>query len=203
MRELEGLVALVLAAVALAAVARRVGAPYPVFLALGGALLAFLPGAPVVHRPSRARAGALRRPGAARRGLRRVAAGSQGQLGAGHRPGRLRGRPDDHRRCRGRPRAGARDAMGAGDCARRHRRAARRRGRNRRAPPAATAASHPDHPRRREPAERRQRAADLPPRRRRRCRRTAFPSARWRRRSCSRWPAAWSSVRRSPGSSCG
>ncbi len=30
----------------LAALARRVGAPYPVFLALGGALLAFLPGAP-------------------------------------------------------------------------------------------------------------------------------------------------------------
>ena len=46
MRELEGLLALVLAAVILAALARRVGAPYPVFLALGGALLAFLPGAP-------------------------------------------------------------------------------------------------------------------------------------------------------------
>src|SRR4029453_6323898 len=46
MRELEGLLALVLAAVALAALARRVGAPYPVFLALGGAFLAFLPGAP-------------------------------------------------------------------------------------------------------------------------------------------------------------
>src|SRR6476659_7512127 len=46
MRELEGLLALVLAAVILAAVARRVGAPYPVFLALGGALLALLPGTP-------------------------------------------------------------------------------------------------------------------------------------------------------------
>ena len=46
MRELESLMALVLAAVILAAAARRVGAPYPVFLALGGALLAFLPGAP-------------------------------------------------------------------------------------------------------------------------------------------------------------
>ena len=46
MRELEGLLSLVVAAVILAAVARRVGAPYPVFLALGGALLAFLPGAP-------------------------------------------------------------------------------------------------------------------------------------------------------------
>jgi len=46
MRELETLLILVLAAVILAALARRVGAPYPVFLALGGALLAFLPGAP-------------------------------------------------------------------------------------------------------------------------------------------------------------
>ncbi len=46
MRQLEGIVALVLAAVALAAVARRVGAPYPVFLALGGVFLAFLPGEP-------------------------------------------------------------------------------------------------------------------------------------------------------------
>jgi CPA1 family monovalent cation:H+ antiporter len=42
----EGIVALLLAAVILAGVARRVGAPYPVFLALGGAALAFLPGAP-------------------------------------------------------------------------------------------------------------------------------------------------------------
>ena len=43
MRELEALIGLVLAAVALAAAARRVGAPYPVFLAVGGALLAFVP----------------------------------------------------------------------------------------------------------------------------------------------------------------
>ncbi len=46
MRELEQLLALFLAAVILAAAARRLGAPYPVFLALGGALLAFVPGAP-------------------------------------------------------------------------------------------------------------------------------------------------------------
>ena len=37
---------LFVAAVALAAAARRVGAPYPVFLAIGGALLAFFPDAP-------------------------------------------------------------------------------------------------------------------------------------------------------------
>jgi Na+/H+ antiporter len=46
MRELEVLVGLILAAVMLAGAARRVGAPYPVFLALGGAILAFIPGAP-------------------------------------------------------------------------------------------------------------------------------------------------------------
>jgi Na+/H+ antiporter len=46
MRELEVLIGFALAATILAAVARRVGAPYPVFLALGGAILAFVPGAP-------------------------------------------------------------------------------------------------------------------------------------------------------------
>jgi Na+/H+ antiporter len=46
MEEFETLVGLVLAAVLLAAAARRVGAPYPVFLAIGGALLALLPGGP-------------------------------------------------------------------------------------------------------------------------------------------------------------
>lgn len=51
MRELEVLLALILAAVVLAGLARRVGAPYPVFLALGGALLAFVPGAPTFTLP--------------------------------------------------------------------------------------------------------------------------------------------------------
>ena len=46
MGEFEQLLVLFIAAVILAAAARRVGAPYPVFLALGGVLLAFLPGAP-------------------------------------------------------------------------------------------------------------------------------------------------------------
>jgi NhaP-type Na+/H+ or K+/H+ antiporter len=46
MQDLEQLLLLFIAAVLLAAAARRVGAPYPVFLAIGGALLAFLPGAP-------------------------------------------------------------------------------------------------------------------------------------------------------------
>ena len=40
------LLGVLLVAVLLAALARRVGAPYPAFLALGGAALAFLPGAP-------------------------------------------------------------------------------------------------------------------------------------------------------------
>ena len=51
MRELEVLVGLILAATGLAAVARRIGAPYPVFLAIGGAILAFVPGAPTLTVP--------------------------------------------------------------------------------------------------------------------------------------------------------
>jgi CPA1 family monovalent cation:H+ antiporter len=43
MKELEQILVLFVAAVMLAGAARRVGAPYPVFLALGGALLALLP----------------------------------------------------------------------------------------------------------------------------------------------------------------
>ena len=43
----ESLLLLLFAAVLLAAAARRIGAPYPAFLALGGAVLAFLP-----HRPT-------------------------------------------------------------------------------------------------------------------------------------------------------
>lgn len=46
MGELEEVLVLFVAAVALAGAARRVGAPYPVFLAVGGVLLAFFPFAP-------------------------------------------------------------------------------------------------------------------------------------------------------------
>src|SRR3954453_15546969 len=53
MHDLEELLALFVAAVILAAAARRVGAPYPVFLALSGALLAFVPGAPSITIPPR------------------------------------------------------------------------------------------------------------------------------------------------------
>ena len=51
-QELEQILALFVAAVALAAAARRVGAPYPVFLAIGGTLLAFIPGAPNPSLPA-------------------------------------------------------------------------------------------------------------------------------------------------------
>src|SRR5258706_7722421 len=51
MRELETLLSMILAAVLLAGLARRVGAPYPVFLALGGVFLAFLPGTPSFTLP--------------------------------------------------------------------------------------------------------------------------------------------------------
>ncbi|MES3000522.1 MAG: Na+/H+ antiporter [Pseudomonadota bacterium] len=51
MQQLEHILALFAAAVVLAAAARRAGAPYPVFLAVGGALLAFIPGAPSPSLP--------------------------------------------------------------------------------------------------------------------------------------------------------
>src|SRR4029079_4432050 len=46
MQEFEQVLLIFFIAVLLAAAARRVGAPYPAFLALGGALLAFVPGVP-------------------------------------------------------------------------------------------------------------------------------------------------------------
>src|SRR5262245_12740150 len=51
MREFEALIGVLLAALVLAAAARKVGAPYPAFLALGGAILAFVPGAPAFTIP--------------------------------------------------------------------------------------------------------------------------------------------------------
>jgi CPA1 family monovalent cation:H+ antiporter len=51
MPELEQLLVLCVAAVILAGAARRVGAPYPVFLALGGAVLAFFPVLPSFTLP--------------------------------------------------------------------------------------------------------------------------------------------------------
>ena len=51
MRELEQVLGLFVAAVILAAAARRVGTPYPVFLAIGGALLAFVPIGPPFTLP--------------------------------------------------------------------------------------------------------------------------------------------------------
>src|SRR5947199_9763966 len=51
MQELEQILAVFVVAVLLAAAARRVGAPYPAFLALGGALLAFVPGVPSLQFP--------------------------------------------------------------------------------------------------------------------------------------------------------
>ena len=48
MNEFVALLGLLLAAVILAALARQVGVPYPVFLAVGGGCLAFVPGAPAL-----------------------------------------------------------------------------------------------------------------------------------------------------------
>src|ERR1043166_271441 len=52
MGELEQVLAIFATAVMLAAAARKVGAPYPTFLAIGGALLAFVPGVPSPTLPA-------------------------------------------------------------------------------------------------------------------------------------------------------
>ncbi|HZP86797.1 MAG TPA: sodium:proton antiporter [Burkholderiales bacterium] len=52
MQEFEQVLLIFLVAVLLAAAARRAGAPYPAFLALGGALLAFVPGVPRLSLPA-------------------------------------------------------------------------------------------------------------------------------------------------------
>jgi CPA1 family monovalent cation:H+ antiporter len=51
MEAFEQILVIFVVAVLLAAAARRVGAPYPAFLALGGALLAFVPGVPSLSLP--------------------------------------------------------------------------------------------------------------------------------------------------------
>ena len=51
MQQLEHVLLLFVAALVLAAAARRAGAPYPVFLAIGGVLLALIPGAPSPSLP--------------------------------------------------------------------------------------------------------------------------------------------------------
>src|SRR5947208_13674473 len=51
MHVFETVLGLLLIAVTLAALARRVGAPYPALLALGGAVLAFVPGTPAFSIP--------------------------------------------------------------------------------------------------------------------------------------------------------
>src|SRR5689334_11041173 len=152
MRALEALLGLALAAVVLASVARRVGAPYPVFLALGGALLAFVPGAPGLTVPPDLALALFLAPvllDAAYDASRPAR-----QLGPAREPGRLRCRAHDGGGGRGHAPAPSRHALGAGDRARRRRRAARRRGRHRGAALAAAAAPDPDHSRRREPAQR-------------------------------------------------
>jgi NhaP-type Na+/H+ or K+/H+ antiporter len=42
----EWIIAILLGAVLLSQLAKRIGAPYPALLAIGGAVLAFIPGAP-------------------------------------------------------------------------------------------------------------------------------------------------------------
>ena len=118
MRELEVLIGLILAATLLAAVARRVGAPYPVFLAIGGALLAFVPGAPSLTVPPELALALFVAPilldaayDASPRDLKDNWVPLTGLV--------VGGGPHNDRRRRGGAHVDARHAMGRGDCARR------------------------------------------------------------------------------------
>ena len=95
MRGLEELLALFLAAVALASAARRVGAPYPVFLALGGAVLAFVPGAPSFTVPPELALALFVAPVLLDAAFDASLRDLQRQLGAGDGPRRLRRGADD------------------------------------------------------------------------------------------------------------
>ena len=83
------------------------------FLALGGALLAFVPGAPSFTLPPELALALFVAPVLLDAAYDASLRDLQRQLGAGRRPGRLRGRADDGRGRRRRPRAGAGDAVGA------------------------------------------------------------------------------------------
>jgi hypothetical protein len=119
MKEFEQLLGLFIAAVILAGGARRLGAPYPVFLALGGALLAFLPVVPPFTLPPELALALFVAPvlldAAYDASLRDV----KDKLGAGHGPCRLRGCAHNRRRCHRRPHAHTGSALGPRDRARR------------------------------------------------------------------------------------
>ena len=124
MGQLEQLLGLFLASVILAAAARRVGAPYPVFLAIGGALLAFVPGATSFTVPPELVLALFVAPvlldaayDASLRDLKDNWLPVTGLviLAVGLTTAAV---------ARRRPRACPRDAVGSCDCARRHRRAA-------------------------------------------------------------------------------
>ena len=184
MSQFEALVGILLAAVLLAAFARRIGAPYPAFLALGGALLAFVPGVPTFSIQPELALALFVAPvlldaayDASPRDLRDNWAPVTGLVVVSRCPHHRSPWPSSRARWMpGMPWA-------AGDCARRGGRAAGRRGGDRGASTAQAAAPHPDDPRRREPAQRRQRAADLSAGGWRGGRRMRFRCATWRRRS--------------------
>ncbi len=147
----EIIVALLLIGAVLALWADRIGVPYPALLALAGRGCRADPGRSAGGARPGARARPLRRPRAARCGVRRVSARPARQPHARHAArGRRRGADDRGRRLRrAADRAG--HELVRRDRARRHRRAAGRFGRNGGAPQAAAAASGRRDPRRRKP----------------------------------------------------
>ena len=199
MTTFQWMIGLLLGAVLLSALARRMKVPYPTFLAIGGMLLAFVPVGPVLDAGARSGAGAVRGAGAAGCRLRHLAARPPEQLAAGLDAGFIAVGLTTaavavlaHWLLPDMPWAAA-IALGAIV-----------------APPDAAAATailrqvklpyrHPQNPRRREPAQRRQRAADLSRRGRRRRGPSISNGASLRRRSRWRWPEAWWPAICSPG----
>ena len=96
----ESLFGVLLVAVLLAAIARRVGAPYPAFLALGGAVLAFLPGAPKFSIDPAVALALFVAPVLLDAAYDSSPRDLQGQLGRGGEPRRRQRGPDDGRRRR-------------------------------------------------------------------------------------------------------
>jgi hypothetical protein len=101
MEVFEIVVAMLLGGAALAAVARRVGAPYPALVALAGAALALIPGVPTLVLDPELALALFVAPGAGGRRLRRLAARPARELARGCEP-RPRCRRAHHRRRRDR-----------------------------------------------------------------------------------------------------
>ena len=152
---------LLLIAVALTGLSRRLEIPYPSLLALAGAGLAFVPGAPTIEIDPELALALFIAPVLLDAAYRHIVAGPQPLSAAARGPGARRRHLHHRGRCFRRLENG-RAADRRGDRARRHRRAAGCGGGERRARAVQGAAPHHRHPAGREPAQRCHRTPDLP-----------------------------------------